>query len=157
MEIPFTPYRVVRSRDVEQLLERMRINVPSSIRESERTLSDRDRIMADARTEAERIIQEARQQANEMISERSLLASAQFEAERIVKEGENVARQRTEEADTYAIQVLQELADKLHTMHQQVQNGIELMQATPEPPPETPAPTPRKSRRGGRKLGGQQG
>jgi hypothetical protein len=153
MEIPFTSYRVVRSRDVEQLLERMRINVPSSIRESERTLSDRDRIMAEARAEAERIVQEARQQASEMITEQALLASAQQEAERIVKDGEAVARQRTEEADAYAIQVLQELADKLHAMYQQVQNGVDLLQGTPEPPPaEPPAPAPARKSRRNRKL-----
>ncbi len=153
MEIPFTTYRVVRGRDVEQLLERMRINVPSSIRESERTLSERDQIMAEARAEADRIIQEAHRQANEMVSERSLVASAQVEAERIIEEGRTVARQRTEEADTYAVQVLQGLSDTLQSMHQQVQNGLVLLQGTPEEmPPEAPPPT-RKPRRG-RKPGG---
>jgi len=153
MEIPFTTYRLVRGRDVEHLLERMRINVPSSIRESERTLSERDHIMAEARAEAERIILEARQQANEMVSERSLVASAQIEAERIVEEGKTVARQRTEEADTYAVQVLQELAEKLQAMHQQVQNGLELLQGASEETPPVEAPPPRKPRRG-RRLGG---
>ena len=150
MEIPFTSYRLVRGRDVEHLLERMRINVPSSIRESERTLSERDQIIAEARNEADRLIQEARQQASEMISERSLVATAQLEAERIIEDGRAAARRRTDEADTYAIQVLQELAGKLETMHQQVQNGVALLQGMPEePPPEAPpeTPPPRRSRR----------
>jgi hypothetical protein len=138
-QVPFSPYRMVRAREIEQLVERMRINVPSSIRESERTLGERDRIMAEARAEAERIIQQAKQQAMEMLSERSLVATAQSEAERIIAESRELARRRTEEADFYAVQVLQDLAHRLQTMMQQVNNGIQLMQdqraQAAEPPP----------------------
>lgn len=139
-QVPFSPYRMVRARELEQLVERMRINVPSSIRESERTLQERDRLMAEARAEAERIIQQAKQQAMEMLSERSLVATAQSEAERIIVESREIARRRTDEADGYAVQVLQDLAQRLQTMLQQVDNGIQLMQEqrmqTAESPPE---------------------
>lgn len=137
----------MRARDVEQLLERMRITVPSSIRESERTLADRDRIMNEARAEADRIIQQARQQAMEMLSEKSLIATAQVEAERIIVEGKEIARRRTEEADTYAIQVLQDLSQRLNGIMQQVGNGIELMQEghkLPTEPLDQPERAPRK-------------
>ena len=146
--IPFSAYRLVRARDVEQLLERMRITVPSSIRESERTLAERDRIMNEARAEADRIIQQARQQAMEMLSEKALIATAQAEADRIVLEAKEIARGRTEEADGYAVHVLQELAQHLQTLSQQVNNGIGLMQDAQhmpvEQPPEQPERPPRK-------------
>ena len=145
--IPFLPYRLVRARDVEQLLERMRITVPSSIRESERTLAERDRIMNDARAEAERIVQHARQQAMEMLSEKSLIATAQVEANRIIGEGKEIARSRTEEADTYAVQVLHDLAQHLQGITQQVNNGIEVMQGRPQLPPEPPEKPERPPRK----------
>ena len=75
-QIPLTQYRAVRGREVDQLIERMRINVPSSIRESERTLAERDRILAEAKAEANRIVEEAKRQAIDMMSERGLLDSA---------------------------------------------------------------------------------
>lgn len=147
-QVPFSPYRLVRAREMEQLIERMRINVPSSIRESERTLQERDRIMAEARAEAERLIQQARNQAMEMLSERSLVATAQAEAERIVEESREIARQRAEQADLYTLQVLQDLAQRLHAILQQVENGIQLMQENrPSPPDATPRP-PRTPPRG---------
>ena len=146
--VPFSAYRLVRARDVEQLLERMRITVPSSIRESERTLAERDRIMNEARAEADRIIQQARQQAMEMLSEKALIATAQAEADRIILEAKEIARSRTEEADSYAVHVLQELAQHMHALSQQVNNGIELMQGgqqmPAEQPPEQPERPPRK-------------
>ncbi len=136
----------MRARDIEQLLERMRITVPSSIRESERTLAERDRIINDARAEADLIIQQARQQAMEMLSEKSLIATAQAEAERIIGEGKEIARRRTEEADTYAVQVLNDLAQRLQTVLQQVSNGIELMQEGQRLPIEHPERPERKPR-----------
>ena len=138
---------MVRAREVEQLLERMRITVPSSIRESERTLAERDRIMNEARAEADRIIQQARQQAMDMLSEKSLIATAQAEAERIIAEGKEIALRRTEEADGYAVQVLQDLAQRLLALSQQVNNGIELMQEGQRLPTEQPEQAERPPRK----------
>ncbi len=146
-QVPFSPYRLVRARELEQLVERMRINVPSSIRESERTLQDRDRIMAEAQAEAERIIQQAKQQAMEILSERSLMATAQAEAERIIAESREIAQRRTEEADLYAVQVLQDLAQRLQAMMVQIENGIQLMQGQHQPPAQPPAESPPAERR----------
>lgn len=136
----------MRAREIEQLLERMRITVPSSIRESERTLAERDRIMNEARAEADRIIQQARQQAMDMLSEKSMIATAQAEADRIIGEGKEIARRRTEEADTYAIQVLNELSQRLQTILQQVANGVELMQGGQKLPTENLERPERKPR-----------
>jgi hypothetical protein len=71
----------------------------------------------------------------EMLSERSLVATAQAEAERIVAESRVIAQRRAEEADTYTIQVLQDLAQRLHSMLQQVENGIQIMQEGRSPRP----------------------
>jgi hypothetical protein len=147
-QVPFSPYRLVRTREMEQLIERMRINVPSSIRESEKTLQERDKILAEARQEADRVIQQAKQQAMEMLSERSLLETAQSEAERIVDDSRELARRRAEEADAYTLQVLQELAQRLHGVLQQVENGIHVMQEN-RPQPNVPGgQPPRKAPRG---------
>lgn len=126
-QLPLSPYRVIRAREFAQLIERMRINVPSSIRESERTIAERDRIIAEAHAEADRIIQQAKQQAMEMLSERAVMVTAKQEAQRIVEESKGVARRRAQEADTYAIQVLQELGSHLQSVLQQVENGIQVM------------------------------
>jgi len=134
-QIPLTPYRAVRGREVAQLIERMRINVPSSIRESERTLAERDRILADAKAEAERILEQARTQAMEMVSERSLLDTARAESQRIIEESKELARHRSEEADQYALQTLVALQDQLEAVLRQVENGIQIMSEQDESQP----------------------
>lgn len=132
-EVPLSRYRMVDSEEFSQMLERMRISVPSSIRESERTLVERDNILARARAEADQIIQEARDIAGEMLGENSLVVMARQEAHRIVEDGQEIARQRTSEADSYATQVLQELHEKLASISGQVENGIAMMTQQSEP------------------------
>lgn len=117
----------MNAAELTQLLERLRISVPSSIRDSERTLAERDRILADARTEAARTVAEAKQQAMEIVSQQALVVTARQEADRIVAEGKRLARQRAEEADRYAVDVLRELSQRLQGIMQQVNNGIDVM------------------------------
>ncbi|MEX1020490.1 MAG: hypothetical protein WDZ49_12580 [Litorilinea sp.] len=128
--LPLSPYRLVRGEEFEQMLERLRINVPSSIRESERMLAERDRFVADAQAEAQRIVKEAKQQAIHLVSERAVVAQAQQTAERIERDARASARRRSDEADHYAVQVLEALAQHLRDTLEQVENGIEVMHTT---------------------------
>lgn len=126
-KVPLSSNRIVDAGEMSQLLERLRISVPSSIMESERTLQERDRILAEAEAEGKRIIAQARQRANEILSADALVGMARKEYERIVEDGRNAARQRAEEADAYTAQVLEELSAKLAQMTKQVDNGLQVM------------------------------
>lgn len=126
-KVPLSSNRIVDAGEIGQLLERLRISVPSSIMESERTLQERDRILAEAENEGKRIIAQARQRANEILSADALVGMARKEYERIVEDGRSAARQRAEEADTYTAQVLEELAAKLAQLTKQVDNGLQVM------------------------------
>ncbi len=123
-----SPYRVVNADEFARLIEHMRISVPSSIRESERTLAERDQILQDARAEAEQIVQQAREHTRDILSEDALVQAAQREADRIVQKGQEEAQRHAQAADAYATGVLEELAEKLAVITQQVDNGIRMLQ-----------------------------
>jgi hypothetical protein len=127
VRIPLSTYTVIDTNEFYHLLERMRINVPSSIMEGERTLAERDRILAEAHAEAERMLQQARQRAAELLTDHALVVAARQEAERLLEEGRLVARRRAEEADQYAMKVLEDLAQKLQVISKQVDNGVQVM------------------------------
>lgn len=120
---------MVDVNEFSHLIERMRISVPSSIMESERTLAERDHILAEAHTEAERILQQARQRAMEIVHQDQIVMTARDEAERILQESRRAANRRAEEADRYAVNVLEDLAQKLQVITKQVDNGIGVMKA----------------------------
>ena len=126
-DVPLSRYRMVDAEVFNQLLERLRISVPSSIRESERTLAERDNIVAEAHIQAERLIQDAEARASELVNQDSIVAVARQEADGIVAEGELVAQQRMKEADQYVTQSLLDLSEKLKTITRQVDNGVALL------------------------------
>lgn len=138
-QVPFTTQRVVDANEFSEMLERLRITVPSSVMESERMLRERDRILHDAEEEAKQIVQHAKQRARELLSENSIIALARDEAERIMQQSEAAARRRTDEADAYATRVLEDLSSKLQVITKQVDNGLQIMkgrQATEGQKPE---------------------
>ncbi|MCB0063309.1 MAG: hypothetical protein KDE19_14410 [Caldilineaceae bacterium] len=120
---------MIDANEFAQLIERMRISVPSSIMESERTLAERDHILAEAHAEADRIIQQAKQRAMEIVHQDQIVTTARNEAERILQESRRAAQRRAEEADRYAVDVLQDLAQKLQVITKQVDNGIQVMKS----------------------------
>lgn len=135
-KVPLSSQRLIDANEFGQLLERLRISVPSSIMESERTLAERERIIADAEAEARRIIQQAKQRAQEILTNDALVLMARKESDRLLEEAKASAHQRADEADAYATQVLEDLASKLAVIGKQVDNGLQIMRGkrTPEKP-----------------------
>ena len=119
--------RMVEYAQFKQALERLRVSVPSSIMESERTLQERDRILEAAEAEAARIVEQARRRANEILSNDAMLAAAHQEGDRILVNAQAPTQQRRDEADRYAARVLEELAEKLRVVTKQVDNGLDLL------------------------------
>jgi len=119
--------RMVDYNAARQVLERLRVNVPSSIIESERMLQERDRILEAAEAEAVRMVEQAKRRAQEILNSDALVSAARQEAERIIIDSQRSAQQRRDEADRYAARVLEELAEKLGIISKQVDNGLDLL------------------------------
>lgn len=119
--------RMVDANAAREMIERLRVNVPASIIESERMLQERERILEAAEAEAAAIVEQAKRRAQEILSHDALVAAAKREAERIVLDSQLAAQRRRDEADRYAASVLEELAEKLHVISRQVENGLELL------------------------------
>ena len=139
--MPMSSLRMVEYKEFKQLIDRLRVNVPSAIVEGERTLRERDRILRDAESEATHMAEQTQQRVRELLDNDTLVMAARREAERIVDNAQETARLRRDEADRYAMRVLQELAEKLGVIGKQVDNGIDLLRQNLElePPPPTGA------------------
>ncbi|HAJ36618.1 MAG TPA: hypothetical protein DCL15_13105 [Chloroflexi bacterium] len=136
--VPLSSLRMVDYNAARQVIERLRVNVPSSIIESERMLQERDRILEAAEAEAARMVEQAKRHVQEILSSDALVAAARQEAERIIMDSQRAAQQRRDEADRYAARVLEELAEKLGVISKQVDNGLELLRQNLDLGGETP-------------------
>jgi vacuolar-type H+-ATPase subunit H len=126
--VPFTASLVVNEEECLRLIDQMRISVPSAIKESERMIGERDRIMEEARTRAESILDQAEEDAMRMVSQHFVVQEARREAEHIVNLGEQEAMRLIQEAEDYALTVLRELVEKLGSSLRQAENGIQAIE-----------------------------
>ena len=125
--LPLSSLRMVDYNTAKDAIERLRVNVPSSIIESERMLQERDRILESAEAEAVHIVEQAKRRAQEILNNDALVSAARQEAERIIVDSQRAAQHRRDEADRYAARVLEELAEKLRIITKQVDNGLDLL------------------------------
>ena len=138
-------YVMIKSSDMEAILDRIDASVPEDVKEAESILRRREEIQIEAQQRAERIIVDARNEADKILSESELLNQVQREAEKIkeqvrtecqdlrdrtIEEAKQIKIQADDEAhrikegaENYAEQILNNIDGDLTQLHQIVKNG----------------------------------
>ncbi|HQF70010.1 MAG TPA: hypothetical protein PLH39_01890 [Promineifilum sp.] len=127
--VPLSAYLLVNEEKVYSLLDQMRVAVPEEIKRANRVEAEKDRILAQAKEEAERIRELARQEAGELVRRDAIVNSAQHRAENIVERARRDAEALRQDADVYIVDVLQRLEQDLMRTMNVVRNGLEKVQA----------------------------
>jgi len=110
------------------LIDQMRISVPEEVKQAQRVNQERDRIIAQAKEEAGRIIDLARQDAAKLTEEHLITRQAQELAGTIEARARREAQSVQREADEYVMEVLAQLDADLARTLTVVRNGIEKLQ-----------------------------
>lgn len=126
--VPLSQNIMVDEESVRRLIDQMRVSVPDIIKQAERTLGERDRIIAQANEEASRIVQMGREQATDMVEHHELVEDARRRAQEILVNAEREAAAMRADADRYALTSLASLAEQLGKIEHEVQNGIAALQ-----------------------------
>lgn len=122
--MPMSSSVLVDKERALDILNKMRINVPSAIKEGERMIQERDRIIAEARSHAEGILQDAQEKARQIVSDDEVVRQAQMAAESFLEQAQQeTARMRTD-AEQYQLNILRNMGTTLHTLLNEVELGI---------------------------------
>ena len=127
--VPFGDLRLVDMNKIWPLLDQMRISVPDEMRRAERIVHERERTKAQAKEEAQRIVELARQEAAQLAADHNIARSADQEASEIREQARQEARQIVSGADEYAFDVLCELEQELKRALTIIENGIRAVEA----------------------------
>lgn len=122
--VPLSQNIMVDEESVRRIIDQMRVTVPDAIKQAERTLGERDRIIAQANEEASRIVQMAREQATDMVEHHELTEAARKRAGEVLAEADREAASMRAEADRYAETALSGLAEQLSKIQREVENGL---------------------------------
>jgi cell division septum initiation protein DivIVA len=143
--IPMSAYLIINEDDCLELIDQLRTAIPREVRQAERILQERDRAIADAESEGERIRELAREEAAKLVEESEIVAAANQRAQTIIDRAHRETEAMKLEADAYAVGVLQDLDGQLDAFAEQlgrltatVGNGLKKLSKTPESEAEEP-------------------
>jgi cell division septum initiation protein DivIVA len=115
------------------IINQMRVSIPEEVKKSKRVHQERDRIIAQANEEADRIIDLARRQAGDLVSEHEIVRAADNKAQVILERAEREATEIKIGADEYAFSILKQLEEQMIQNLSTVQNGIATLEQNARP------------------------
>ncbi len=124
------------------LIDQMRVAIPEEIKKAQQIITQRDRIIAQAKEEANRTIALAREKAEKRLEDNEIIQSAKMRADQIIDQAHKEAAVSQQEADQYIINTLQELEMQMDRVLNQVRNGIKTLQADSYSPPQESGDNP---------------
>jgi len=136
--IPFTSNVIVNEDRLYDILDQMRISVPREIKEARRTEAERQRILARAQEEADRLINMAKEKIMTAVDDHEIIEVAKTHAKDTILNAEQEAWNLKLDSHNYVTENLSELEEHLLKLLTTVRNGLRHMQENPpSPPPRT--------------------
>ncbi|MFW5713681.1 MAG: ATPase [Brevefilum sp.] len=110
------------------LIDQMRVAIPEEIKKAQQIISQRDRILAQAKEEANRTLALAREKAEKRMEDNEIIQSAKIRADEIIQQAHKEAASTQREADKYILESLTTLEVTIDRLLSQVRNGINSLQ-----------------------------
>ena len=133
--MPMSASVMVNREEVLELIEEAVATLPQELRHARWLLKERDEFLAQARREADDIIEAGRVRAERMVERHEIVREARRVAQAVADEAEAGARQLQHEAEDYVDQKLASFEIVLERTMQAVQKGRERLQVVVEPEP----------------------
>lgn len=111
------------------IIDQMRVAIPEEIKKAQSIITQRDRILAQAKEEANRTISLAREKAEKSLTDNEMIQSAKIKADQIIEKAHKEAAESQREADKYILDTLTNLEIHIDRLLSQVRNGISTLQS----------------------------
>jgi hypothetical protein len=121
--VPLTSRSLVDEQEFIDLLDQIRGAVPEEVRQAKRMSQEKEKVISQAQSEADKIINAAREQATSLLQENELARQAQEWADQHVQDALYRAEEVRRGADQYALAALDELEQQLTRLLATVRKG----------------------------------
>ena len=120
------------------IIDQMRVSVPDVVKQAQKVTAERDRQLAQAQEEAERIKQLAKAESQMILEKDQITKDAHARAKAIVDDAYRQSAKIYADADKYVIDKFSLMERHLLSIVKQVRNGIQVLQV-PEDNQEPPS------------------
>jgi len=124
-KVPLTGKIMVDEETILEILDNIRSALPEEIREANRILADRDRLIENARAEGKMIVERAEKQAEQLLREDEIMAQSRAYAEELVEKAQQYSREVKLGALKYSDELLSDVASKLEQVFKTIQASRE--------------------------------
>jgi cell division septum initiation protein DivIVA len=118
--MPLSAYLVVNEDDFLDVIDQLRTAIPREVKEGEKIQRERERIIAQAEEEAERMLQLAQEDAAKAVEQSEIIRLAEQRGKTIIERAQREAEGLKGEADEYAGQVLVSLDSQIGALEEQI-------------------------------------
>lgn len=105
--VPFSNKISVEKERVYDVMNEIRLNLPSEIRQAQKIIDDHDKIIQDARNKAANILKEAEEDAKLLTNENEIFRRANEQATDLIEESKKTARDYRLNAMDYCDEILE--------------------------------------------------
>lgn len=149
---PLGKKSLVDVTEIDEIATEMRLVLPREIQQAQNIVADKNRIISDAKKEAEEIIRKAEQQRKALIEENSILQEARRRATEEISAAQqrsSLIRNSTQDYTDKMLARVEELmvkdVNELRILRKTLSGGTELQQKPQQPPqPQQAAPQQKK-------------
>src|SRR5574341_423263 len=128
-QVPLTNNIMIDQDRLIDLIDQMRVSIPDEVKKAQKTLADRDKILAQAKEEAERTLMLAREERDKMVLRENVAIAAQNKAQQIIEQAKQDGELVRSDADDYVVESLGELEAQLERILTQVRNGMNVLRS----------------------------
>jgi cell division septum initiation protein DivIVA len=114
------------------IIDQMRVSIPEEVKRANRVEAEKDRILAQAQEEAERIRELAKHEATDLVRRDTVMVSAQGRADTILERARRDAEMMRQESDVYALDVLAKLEEDMLRSLSVIRNGMRKLEGEQE-------------------------
>lgn len=123
-KMPMSNLRLIDENGLIEIIDQMRTAIPEEVKTARQIMQQKDRIVAQGKEEANRLVQIAQQQAGDMLSTSEVTRAAEGRSRTIIERAQRDAAEIRRGADVYAEQVLTMLDERMSQAQHQVRSGL---------------------------------
>lgn len=123
--VPMTDQVRINREEIYDILDQMRATLPEEIKQARWLVKERQEVLAEAKREQDRLLQEAREQAVRAASQTEIVRLAERQAQEIVDESLRKARETRLEMEDWADGILATLESNLEKFLTGIRRGRE--------------------------------
>lgn len=137
--LPLVNQIVIKEADILSVVDQMRTSIPEEIKQARRIIQEKERIIAQAQSEATILLTRAREESERAVNREELVRSASERSQSLVNQAEERSERMKNEADLYVAETLRALRDHLLSIETDVsrsilsiEKGLESIEGPPE-------------------------